>query len=83
MDGISTNSNYLLTIYKGSSETNLSSIIVNYKNNTYILDYIEIHNKNLEITEHRTSDIMVISNYLWDSTTNQFIYNGENQIGEY
>lgn len=89
-DGISADLNYLLTVFKGSSETNLSYIIVNYKHNTgtdssstNILDYMEVHNNNLGITEHKTSDMMIVSNYLWDSATNQFTYNGGNQIGGY
>lgn len=89
-DGTSADLNYMLTVFKGSSETNISSLILNYKHNTGtessstdILDYIEVFNNNLGITEHKTSDMMLISNYLWDSANNQFVYNGGNQIGGY
>lgn len=89
-DGISADLNYLLTVFRGSSETNLSSIIVNYKHNTgtdssstNVLDYIEVFNNNLGIIEYKNSDMKIVSNYLWDSANNQFVYNGGNQIGGY
>ncbi len=89
-DGTSADLNYMITVFKGSSETNLSSIIVNYKHNTEtdssstnILDYIEVFNNNLGIIEYKNSDMKIVSNYLWDSATNQFTFNGGNQIGGY
>ena len=66
-DGIGADLNYLLTIYKGSSVTNLNSVIVNYKYDTGtesaskdVKDYISVSNDVVTISNHSAVTIATL-----------------------
>lgn len=75
-NGVSADLNYLLTIYKGSSATNLDSIIVNYKydietesSSTDVKDYISVLNDTVTVSIHNGTT----TSYIYDTAKNAFV----------
>ena len=82
-DGTGADLNYLLTIYKGSSATNLNSIIVNYKYDTGtesaskdVKDYISVSNDVVTISNHLGVSATYTS-YIYDANKNLFVEGNE------
>ncbi|MGN1224544.1 MAG: LPXTG cell wall anchor domain-containing protein [Ruminococcus sp.] len=75
-NGVSADLNYLLTIYKGSSATNLDSIIANYKydigtesSSTDVKDYISVLNDTVTVSIHNGTT----TSYIYDTAKNAFV----------
>ena len=82
-DGIGADLNYLLTIYKGSSVTNLNSVIVNYKYDTGtesaskdVKDYISVSNDVVTISNHSGVSATYTS-YIYDTNKDLFVEGDE------